>query len=263
MKKITVIRNARSSYHVIDLYCNIWSSWGFQVINHIGCRDIPESDLYILHIDLSVIPSDFCEAIKSLPRVLNGDILDIRKKRFGLILKPESPYTGPVLVKTNCNYGGFPEAAHTRSQNSNCPDRAICTLINPLSYPIFKSKLDVPGEVWASPDLIVQPFLNTKEGDLYFVNYYDFFGDKEFSGRIGSRNPIVKFSNSQVDEPVKLPKIVRHWRKKLKIDYGRIDYIQQGKNIFLLDVNKTEGAGDIANYMDDYKYLAEGVYDFL
>ena len=96
------------------------------------------------------------------------------------------------------------------------------------------------------------------------MRYYVFFGDKEYSGRIGSTNRIVKFKNSVVDEEIPLPDEVRQWRKDLKIDFGRLDYLERDGQYYLIDVNKTEGGSKInTQYSEEMDYLASGLDCFL
>jgi hypothetical protein len=98
------------------------------------------------------------------------------------------------------------------------------------------------------------------KADCFIHTTMCFFGDKEISGRIGSPNPIVKFGNCVSDEEVSVPDEVRQWRKDVKIDFGRLDYVDAGEKYFLIDVNTTEGGGDKNyEYSEEMDLLASGL----
>ena len=132
--------------------------------------------------------------------------------------------------------------------------------LDPFAYPIFKNIENVPYGIWENDNLIVEPFISNREGGLFFVRYYTFFGDKEISGRIGSPNQIVKSTDYVSDEEIPIPDEVRQWRKDLRIDFGRFDYMESGGAYFLIDVNKTEGGADSnSEFPADVDLLASGL----
>ena len=46
----------------------------------------------------------------------------------------------------------------------------------------------------------------------------------------------------------------------MKIDFGRLDYVDAGGKYFLIDVNKTEGGGDKNyEYSEEMDFLASGL----
>ena len=136
--------------------------------------------------------------------------------------------------------------------------------LNPLDYPIFKDIESVPRDIWRNDHLIVEPFIRNWEDGLFYVCYYVFFGDREFSGRIGSPNPVVKFGNYVSDEEVPVPDDVRQWREDFRIDFGRFDYLEAGGEYFLIDVNKTEGGGtENYKYKEEMEFLASGLDFYL
>jgi hypothetical protein len=289
MKSILILRDRPSKpmSYVIDHYTLCWKNAGYRVINHIGLANIPVADIVIVHIDLTVIPKEYVALINGLHRVINGKILDISRQRFSkLLLSKNDNYTGPVIVKTNANYGGILDCQYTPFLSNIIKEKRLSNKqqlhifrfflfksivknrflrilnkwdtiesLNPLEYPIFRNIKSVPYGIWKNNNLIIEPFISSLENGLFYAHYYIFFGDKEISGRISSPDPIVKFNNCVSDEEVPVPDEVKQWRKDLKIDYGRFDYLVVGGKYFLIDVNKTEGGGDM-NYMD-HKYLDE------
>lgn len=144
-------------------------------------------------------------------------------------------------------------------------DWATIDHLNPRQYPILAHPGEVPAGVWNNEHLIVEKFLPEREDDLYFVRYWTFLGDRNMTGRYGSRNPIVKFGGiATPDMPVEPPPELRQWRERLGLDYGRLDYVMHDGRPVLLDVNKTPGGGDsIAAYQSRFDVLATGIDSFL
>jgi len=266
MKKILILRDrpSRPMLYAIDHYALRWKEAGHQVIDHIGLADIPVTDIVIVHIDLTVIPQEYANLINNFPGIINGKVLDVSRRRFSQILLSKSDnHKGLVIVKTNTNFGGIPEFNKRDNHTPKQFWHDIETL-HPHKYPIFKDIKSVPHGVWENDKLIVEPFISNKENGLFYVRYYIFFGDKEFSGRIGSPNPIVKFCNSVSDEEIPLPDEVRQWRKDLKIDFGRLDYLEAEGKYYLIDINKTEGGGNLNyEYPDEMDFLASGINFYL
>src|SRR5690606_38165328 len=117
---------------------------------------------------------------------------------------PRDDWDGPVIVKTNRNFGGRPERRLKLGRLGLAlhPDTWIPrggwrhrTALVPDRYPIFESIKDVPGGVWDNPSLVVERFCPEREGDLYVVRTLSFFGDRWVNRRRLSPTPIVKASN--------------------------------------------------------------------
>ena len=301
MKTILILRDrpSTSMFYAIDHYVLQWKADGYRVIDHIGPVDVPMADILIVHINLTVIPQVYVDIISKFPLVINGNILDISRRNFSKLLLSESDdYTGTVIVKTNTNYGGKPEYDRLKQRHIlNTPIKDIFQLpilnslvkkpirqlinkignkrplqkweriktMNPLAYPIYKDIKSVPKGIWRNTNLIAERYINNCENGLFYAFCCVFFGDKEIAGRLGSPNPIVKYSNSVSVELLPAPDIVRQWRKDLKIDFGRFDYLEFEGQYFLIDVNKTEGGGlDICyDYQDEFTYLAAGLEYYL
>ena len=97
-------------YYAIDLYARYWRSNGYKVIDHVGPNSLPAADAIILHVDKTDVPSEYRSLQKGYPKVVNGRALDISRRSFSqLLLSPTDNYKGPVIIKTNANYGGWPE----------------------------------------------------------------------------------------------------------------------------------------------------------
>ncbi len=322
MTSVVVVRDKSTKpfFYAIDHYVSYWRSVGYEVIDHIGPHDVPDADVLVFHVDYTILPLEYRLLCKRFSVVINGDLLDISRRQFSqLLLSQTDAYTGPVIVKTNTNYGGWPE--HVLNKRDGWKQRlaqwsvveplppclrfddqanlswrskmslknlmvraatgmlkAVSTIVspseakhwqtlqslNPLRYPIFENIQSVPPDVWENENLVVERFLADYQDGLFYINYFVFFGEKEISGRMGAADPIVKFSNCLVDQTVPVPEIIRHCRAQMDADFGRIDYVRDGDNYFVIDVNKTEGGG-VSNHevQEELHFLASGLETFL
>lgn len=284
-RTIVILRDREPDpYHfTIDHYALRWKAAGHRVLDHIGLSEVPPADLVIVNIDLTVIPEAYRDLIARIPsRVLNGRISDISRRCFSqLLVSRTDAYPGPVIVKTNTNFGGRPEMGKPGGNKSPVqkllkrlrrPRRTSATpvswgdlaTLNPLKYPLFESISTVPADVWDNENLIVERYIRKPGEALNHVCYHIFFGDKEITGRLGSPDPIVKFGNAVSDELIPVPEIVRNWRRELDMDFGRLDFVESEGTHYLIDVNKTEGGGKgNFKYPNEMDYLASGLDFFL
>jgi len=275
-----------------------WKDAGHRVIYHIGPNNIPVADVVIVAILSTVVSQEYVDIINKLPGVvINGKVLDTSRRRFSqLILSRSDNYTGPVIVKTDANSGGFAELYMSRQRHAlkmanlgairglgtflppivisffSKADRFLSTrrlknwklepkwsaieTLPPQKYPVYEGIKDVPDGVWENNNLIVERFISKPESELYETHYCAFFGDKAIAGCLKSPNPIVKFENAISDEETPIPDEVMQWRKDLNIDLGRFDYVESEGKYFLIDVNRIEGGGN-----SNYEYPDE--LDFL
>ena len=268
MKTIVIFRDRpprRPLTYAIDHFALRWRKAGYKVIDHIGLGDIPEADLVFIHIDLTVIPQEYIDFIKKIPRAVNGKIFDISRRSFSkLILSPNDNYSGKVIVKTNANFGGLPEFGLNRKWYGKRFQRWSTRMFLD-EYPIFDHLDKVPKGVWKNKNLIVEPYIFNKQEKVFSVNYYMFFGDKEISGRLTCHDrKLLKFDNCSNDELIPLPEEVKEWRKDLNIDFGRFDYLEKDGEYFLIDINKTEGGGAMnLNYPNEMDEFALGLEYYL
>ncbi len=261
---------------------------GYSVIQHTGLLDLPHADVLFLHIDRTVLPDEYVARTAEYPVVINGRAVDISRHRYSMArLSQNDGYDGPVIIKTNANYGGLPERrgqAERRSplarlarhaariwpgtqwaENTGSIDWSTVDHLNPRHYPILENPGEVPAEVWNNTHLVVEKFLPEREGEFFYVRYWTFLGDQSMSGRYGSRHPIVKFGGMATpDTFVEPPPELRQWRERLGLDYGRLDYVMHEGKPILLDANKTLGGGDsIMAYRNRFDILATGIAAYL
>lgn len=200
------------------------------------------ADLAVLHVDLTRVPPDYLAFGATFPRCLNLRIADISKRSVsGALLGATERWDGPVIVKSNRNFGGLPEQrlhrlAVAESGAAMGPEPRVIS-----SYSIYDSRAAVPAEIRADPELVVEKFLPEREGDAYTTRAWGFCGAAERSTRILSDQPIVKNANATGMVFCEVPEALRARRAQLGIDYGKIDYVMHDGEPVILDVNKTPG----------------------
>ena len=60
----------------------IWEQEDIEIKVLKGIEKAVEADLLIPHIDLTTIPPDYAAFFNRFPRVVNGEVLDISKRRI-------------------------------------------------------------------------------------------------------------------------------------------------------------------------------------
>jgi hypothetical protein len=262
---------------LIHALSKAWQDRGLQVLCQYGIKQHPDADLLIPQFDLTHTPAEYFEYIRSYSNVANRNIMDISKRRISEhLLCGYEDYHGPVIVKTDNNFGGFPECTRNELWHlllSRFLERMLSLAEFAFrqhlawrrvlrKYLIYNSLAEVPSGVFRNQSLVVERFLPEKEGDMYFMRHYLFLGDHTRSIRIAGSTPILKSSNSVlVDEGFPVPKQAVRLRRQLGMDYGKIDYTIHNGQVVILDVNRTPGAPvKTARTVDD---LADGIWSLL
>jgi hypothetical protein len=242
---------ARRAYRIWALQ-RVWEAQGIRVEHVHGPRSHVDADLLIPHIDLTVIPEEYHALLDAHPRVVNRHVRDCSKRRISRnLVRPGDGWDGPVIVKTDRNHGGLPEADASsawrgllarvlpRARRLLAPRRlGRARHLDPYRYPVFASSSDVPPAVFSNPHLVVERFLPEREGGRAFVRYYSFFGDRHVCLRRGGEGPVVRF-RAEVQGPVEVPQEIVAERKALGFDYGKFDFVIHDGRPVLLDANPT------------------------
>jgi hypothetical protein len=267
-RKIAILfhekHRGRSLDYLVNHYAEFWREDGHEVIYLFGVTKHVPADLVIVHVDLSVVPEDYLEFARQYPIVLNGEVKDIRKSTYSqLLVKPDDPYDGRVIVKSNFNYAAGPE----RNLGVSLDPRGVSASFfwSPLDYQIFEHPKAVPQFLFADPNVVVEKFQPEFEEGLYHLRVQLFLGDRVTCTRMASQNPIVNGSTQVRIESVEPhPEIVK-LQKAMKFDYGKFDYVIHNGKPLLLDANKTTGAATIHSSPEMVarrRYRAEGLYDY-
>lgn len=230
---------------------------------------VPAGDLLILHVDCSVVPLEYLAAAAAFPAAINAKVADITKRSFStLLVGPDSDWGGKVIVKSNLNRLGKPE----RHQNQHAAWRLARPPHPGLrvfgDYRVCHSIADVPADVWADPEAIVEKFIGEETQQGYVARTYLFCGTSERCSRNVSTSPIVKGNGIIHSEPTEVPGAIRVIRHQMGFDYGKFDFIMVDGQAVLFDANKTignlSGSGALAERIRVLNgSLADGVESFL
>jgi hypothetical protein len=247
--------------HAIRHHADFWREDGLDVMFLRGVDRFLPADLAILHVDLTIVPPEYVEFAEQYPVVLNGEITDIRKTTFSTrLVTRESDYDGRVIVKSNLNFGGVPE--RRLGVRSDGP------LSEQGNYEVYDSISDVPEHFFEDDDLVVEEFVPEYENGRYHLRAFHFFGDRFNCERIASPDPIVVVTDpTRIErEDIEPNPELFELQRRLRIDFGKLDYLELDGRVFLLDVNKTPGAygGPItAETQTARRHRADGIYSYL
>ena len=190
-----------SKKSLISHLASYWKAAGHRIT--MGPADNIDTDIGILHIDLTRIDK------KSLPKnpshrpFLNGQVLDISKSRFSTLkLLPGDSWDGPVIIKSNLNYYGAPEWRNNshgfferKRRKLSEKSWRLARMLPPHKYPVLSKLSDVPGWVWENPELIVERFMPERERGLYCMRGWMFFGKRGYTYKVFSESNIIKARN--------------------------------------------------------------------
>ena len=257
--------------YLVNRLAGLWREQGHRV--DVGPSSLLDADIGIMNIDRTRVPVICLPDNPEGRPLLNAAILDISKRRISKnILRPDSGYTGPVIIKTDANAGGWPEWAATSPRilrgASRLLGRALSwRLTRQLvygDYPVLNDPACVPPWVWQRDDLVVERFIPEREADEYVLRSWLFFGDQEYGVKIFSRFPVVKVRNATRHEYVdEVPDTIRQARVHLDMDFGKMDYVIAGDEAILLDVNKTPTVSAASPATDNLRRLASGLSHYL
>ena len=268
---------------LIHSLVRLWRQRGFRVGTRHGIGFDHPAELLFPHIDLTVRPPEYEAYLQRYRRVVNRGVLDVSKSTWtGLRVGRDSPYTGPVIVKTNLNHGGLPEVRLDAASLRRIFRQRLRSLfrrarglgiawesiqwLDTESYPVFDSLRDVPKGVLENDNLLVQRFVPEREGTRYAIRYAYVLGSREITLRLLSRAPVIKGANADAWEEVESPPELAPLRRRLGLDYGKIDFVVPEGQFIPLDVNPTPGAEalELRGFAPRVSsHLAEGIGDLL
>ena len=251
---ITILLHREDPYplvraHLIWYLVDCWQEMGIQVEILKGpSTKQRQFDLLFPHIDLTKVPQRYVRLMDRNAKVINRKITDISKRRISRNLESKkSAYNGPVIVKTNANYGGIPETQlrglkeiiSTKLHQTFSPH--LIRSMNPHMYPIYDSLREVPEIVWKNRNLIVERFIPERRDGDYSIRVCFFLGDAILNYKIYSRSKVIKGSTIESYEPVEFPESLLQIREEIGLDYGKFDYVIHEGKVHILDANKTPG----------------------
>lgn len=286
MSRIAILTHEYDDFYgetyFLKEFSEIWKENGHSVEVLNGTAKTTEADLAILHLDMTETPDEYLRfARTSFPRVLNDKIKDVSKRSISSnICHAGEAVEGPVIVKTNLNCGGIPEALRRRRADgmaTKIRDKlknvfsfkshwSKVSFLHPLEYPVFESAEKVPTEVWTNPNLVVERFLPERKDDFYCLRIWTFFGDRETHLLTFSKHKILKSTTIMHREKLgDVPDELREKRKELGFDFGKFDYVMVDGKAVLFDANRTPTLNAFTKQaaMPGLLELASGIDSFL
>jgi hypothetical protein len=236
--------------HMVVQIADHLREMGVEVIDLYGTGYFEPADGVFVHVDRSIVSPKLQRFARRFPVQINAQAGDIRKRTFvdGL-LQPGDTYPAPVIVKSDLNYGGAPELVN-RSLLKRMTERLTRLATRPpprlitqkSDYRIFPALADVPPGYF-TPDNIIQKLMLEKAGEMNVLREYIFLGRLHYENIEHSRSEIITEDEHISCLPFEPhPKLV-NLRRRLKLDYGKIDYVMIGGEPFVFDANKTLGLG--------------------
>lgn len=235
-----------------------WREAGHRVTFVRGARRFVPADLAFVHVDLSVVPDEYLALAASYPAAVNGRVKDVRRSTTSEnLVTAGDGWSGPVIAKSDLNYAGGPELASglrrfvgrrlLRAADRLRPGALPSPFESWREYRIFADRDAVPERLRRDRRVVLERFLPEIEGGLYHLRMYQFLGNRWSCVRIASPEPLVKAGNSVRLEHVEPHPLLEEWRRRLHLDYGKIDYVMYEGRPVLFDANKTVGAGGFAS----------------
>lgn len=278
--KITVVVHEQqprtgSPRYLIGILRDLWREAGHEVEVVRGVSAPIRGDIVFLHVDCTVLPQKYPDAVADHPRVVNRRAVDISKTLYTpYIVRSPEEWDGPVIVKTVRNSGGHPERRLVRTtrlgwlQDSfwRLGERSLARArwLNPKEYPIFESAKDLPAGVFRNRALFVQRYLPERRGDLNVTRCYKFLGDRHLSFLWTARHPLGLSTSDFTLEDCPLPDAIVAARERMGFDYGAFQYVMHNGEPLLLDANRTPGDTGFPELGRQHaEHLAPGIESFL
>lgn len=257
--------------YLVHHLAEYWRKHGLEVIYLYGTDRFVPADLVLVHVDLSVVPSEYLEFGTQYPIVLNGRVRDIRKTVISrYLVQPGDDWDGPVIVKSDLNYSGRPEYRSLLTEIRRLRvARALALRLGAApawsDYRVFDRLDDVPAAVFERSELVVERFLPDLEGRPLPHPVVPIPRGRRalLAARLAQSSLQGDALRSvRVVEP---HAAARAWREELGLDYGKIDYtVRDGEAIFF-DANKTAGAvtfGDPVELEAQRRKQAGGIHSY-
>ncbi len=234
----------RDPVYVILLTLRILEQRGHEVVVVRGRDGYRPADAAILHVDCTFTPPEYLDLASRYPRCVNATCADISKRAVsGALVQLHPDWSGPVIVKTNLNSRGVPERLHNRRaiwRGRPPPHPGIHRLPHYAVYPGLDA---VPGRFRDNPDHVIEIYNPEPHPAGHGVHSWQFLGDTGFCYLAAGQSPVLRMGTAPVVEDRPLPGLEAE-RRRLKLDYGKLDFIFLDGKPLVIDANKTLSAGD-------------------
>ena len=264
---VIALENDTINFHrryMLGPILNVLKQMGHEVAIHAGVPPAYEpAHLAIMHVDLSVVPKPYLDYAAQYPLCLNFKPSNILKRTIsGALIDETTPWSGPVIVKSNWNYCGIPEVRLNRRAVARHLPPPVPEVTDIGNYHIFRSRSDVPREAFKNPSLVVEKFIPEQDDGEFAIRFWSFAGSGERCARVFSKSPIVKASEQTHFEFCEVPHTLRRRREELGFDFGKFDFVMHDGEPVLLDANKTPGSPPVEKTTWQIDY-ANGILQML
>jgi hypothetical protein len=256
--------------HMIVLIEEALEAMGVEIVHVTKASGYVPADAAFVHIDQSIISPEARTLALRYPASINAYATDIRKFRYidGLLGRDDS-CDAPVIVKSNLNYAGMPERDAARHEGP-IGRRLLNRVSNRLrrqskyairtkeDYRIYPTLSDVPRHYFRN-DYVVQKFMPENDGEKNVLREYIFLGDLHYQNIERSDQLIITEDEHVSCEPFEPHPRLLATRRRLGLDYGKIDFTLINGEPFICDANKTLGLGEFG----DTAWLADDVAGML
>jgi hypothetical protein len=231
----------------------------------------PDVGTFVFHIDLtdsSRCPAGRAELVRFLrgrgARILNGGVTDISKRHLQAVCaahglpvtraSPSGPADEPLIVKTNRNYGGKPEAELDAAlRAAYAVDAREVVHAKDHGYRVLP-RAEVEPSVWADEGLIVERFVANPEDlfyRVYFIGRHVAISEGREHGPVktigrAERRRLLLFRADESESyaaPAHLRRLVEvtvRFIRAASMDFGCLDVVRDaGGEFYVIDMNAT------------------------
>lgn len=264
--------------YLVNLLRPIWESWGCRVLETGAQTEWPEADGAFMHVDLSLVPASYTEQAGRYAFQWNAGVHDISKAATceGLV-RPGDGFHGPVMVKTNLNHAGVPERNRIIRRNNRLRNswrgrfwpgwlgkhlEEEPSLIGKDNYRIYGSVEEVPPAQRENKEWVLQQFCSEPLDGGFALREYYFLGQANYVRTEVGSGPCFTSGRMVRESTGPVPEELLALRRRLGLDYGKIDFVIRGGRPFVFDVNKTVGirSPDSPSALNVARSLAWGLF---
>lgn len=220
------------------------------------------ADAAILHVDSTYVDEAYLMLGARYRTAINFRIGDISKRKVsGALLSKDDAWSGPVIVKSDLNHLGKPEATLNRRAAARRRPPPFPNVV-PLEYYAVLPSIDaVREEVWSDESRVVERFIPEPDPQGFAMRSWVFAGARERCTRHVASDPMIKGANVVSRTAVDVPAEIRAERARLGFDFGKFDFVMHEGHPVLLDANRTPGnAAALSRFIADGALnLAQGL----
>jgi len=247
-------------YYVRRMAEDHWGKAGYEVVVQRGLKDPPEADLAFLHVDATEIPAEYRALAQSYPRHVNATIASIARRTFSQnLVRRNDDYDGPVMLKTDFNRGGIPDLVLYRRKVKTSWNpvehlvwryrRSIAWRLRRLpndTYAVYDNKALAPPWAWRDRRFVLEKFRPQFDGEYYYVNFWNFFGDRDIVMTFRQKDPVVRpdLDEANLEIHDRVPEVLRPVREDMGLTFGKFDYLLHDGEVVLVDVTLTPSSGE-------------------